>query len=181
MRDIVKSGELGSVIGYKSTRVRWGNPHRDADCIWNFLPHDLSIVHEVLGYIPTPKSAVSEVLNGVAVSLQALMGDSPWASVEVSCNERTVRQEVRLICEKGVVLLSDPYADHLMIEHLNPADIEKPLIEKRTISTEFPLLLELRAFLDHLSGGPPPRASAANGAMIVEMIARLRTMAGLPN
>ena len=48
------------------------------------------------------------------------------------------------------------------------------------ISTELPLLRELRAFVEHLRGGPPPRSSAREGAEIVETIAELRSLAGLP-
>jgi hypothetical protein len=42
-----------------------------------------------------------------------------------------------------------------------------------------PLLRELRCFLEHLRGGPPPRSSAANGLLVVERIAALRRLAGL--
>jgi hypothetical protein len=42
-----------------------------------------------------------------------------------------------------------------------------------------PLLLELRAFVEHIRGGPPPRSSLADGLLIVERIAALRVLAGL--
>jgi predicted dehydrogenase len=44
------------------------------------------------------------------------------------------------------------------------------------ISTEMPLLRELRAFVDHLAGGPPPRSSAADGVAVVETIEALRRL-----
>jgi hypothetical protein len=34
-----------------------------------------------------------------------------------------------------------------------------------------PLLAELRAFVEHLQGGPPPRSSAAEAVAIVERVA----------
>ncbi len=37
---------------------------------------------------------------------------------------------------------------------------------------------ELRAFVSHLEGGPPPRSSAAEGGLVVEHIVRLRALAG---
>jgi hypothetical protein len=42
-----------------------------------------------------------------------------------------------------------------------------------------PLLEELQVFVDHLGGGPPPRSSAREGALIVLRIAELRSMAGV--
>jgi hypothetical protein len=41
------------------------------------------------------------------------------------------------------------------------------------------LLRELRTFVEHLQGGPPPRSSAAEGALVVSAIADLRSLAGL--
>jgi hypothetical protein len=37
---------------------------------------------------------------------------------------------------------------------------------------------ELRSFVDHLGGGPPPRSSAAEGAAEVRTIARQCELAG---
>jgi hypothetical protein len=56
---------------------------------------------------------------------------------------------------------------------------QKPETELRPISQELPLLRELRTFVEHLQGGPPPRSSAAEGALVVSAIADLRRLAGL--
>jgi hypothetical protein len=40
-----------------------------------------------------------------------------------------------------------------------------------------PLYRELEAFVGHLAGGPAPKSSAAEGAEVVDVLARLRTMA----
>jgi hypothetical protein len=42
-----------------------------------------------------------------------------------------------------------------------------------------PLLVELRAFVGYLEGGPPPRSLAAEGVRIVEVIEQLRRLAGI--
>jgi hypothetical protein len=44
-------------------------------------------------------------------------------------------------------------------------------------SGELPLLAELRAFVGHLNGGPPPKSSALEGAEMVERIAQVIEMA----
>ena len=76
------------------------------------------------------------------------------------------------MCEDGVAVLTDGYSDHVLVA-------TGPEPEKRPISTELPLLRELRAFVEHLAGGPPPRSSAREGSEIVKTIAELRTLAGL--
>ena len=70
------------------------------------------------------------------------------------------RREVRLFCEDGVAVLPDPYSDHVQIfRRTELTEQTAPEPELRPISTELPLLRELRAFLEHLDGGPLPGAA----------------------
>jgi predicted dehydrogenase len=172
LAEIARSGELGPVVGLRTTRIGWGNPH-DVDAVWILAPHDLSIALEIFGSVPSPRSAVALSLDGETEGLVGLLGDSPWHALEVSARSVDRRREVALLCERGVAVLPDGYSDHVLV-----ATTEEP--EKRPISTEFPLLRELRAFVEHLDGGPPPRSSAREGAEIVRTISELRKLAGLP-
>ena len=171
MAEIARDRELGDVVGLRTTRVGWGNPH-DVDAVWILAPHDLSIALEVFGFVPAPKSAVALELDGTAEGLVGLLGDRPWHALEVSARSPERRREVTLVCEDGVAVLPGGYSDHVLV-----ATGAEP--ERRPISTELPLLRELRAFVQHLSGGPPPRSSAREGADIVRAISELRGLAGL--
>ena len=51
--------------------------------------------------------------------------------------------------------------------------------EQRAISTEYPLIRELRAFLEHLAGGEAPKSNAKEGVADVAAIQRLRELAAL--
>jgi predicted dehydrogenase len=177
--EIARSGELGRVVGLRTTRVGWGNRH-DVDPVWVLAPHDLAIGLEILGSLPAPRSAVAESLNGYAAGLIGVLGDEPWLALEVSARAVDRRREVILSCEHGVAVLGGGYSDHVQIARVDdPADMTLPEPERRAISTELPLLRELRAFVEHLEGGPPPRSSAREGAAIVRAIADLRALAGL--
>lgn len=173
LRDLARSGALGPVRGLRTTRVGWDNQHLDVDAIWILAPHDLSIAHEILGELPTPRTAVGERINGCAVGLLAVLGGDPWLTIDVSVAPGERRREVRLSCRDGVAVLPDAYSDHVEILRPHAAPERCPL------SSEMPLRRELRAFLAHLDGGPPPKASAADGAAIVHTLERLRGMAGL--
>jgi len=173
LREIAASGELGPVVGLRCTRVSWGRIHDDVDAVWVLAPHDISIGLEVLGYIPEPRSAVAEH-NGNG--LIAILGDAPWLVIEVSASTVERRRETRLICEGGVAIVNDSWSDQLTIARVGPSPNE-PEIIKRAISNELPLLRELRCFVEHLAGGPPPRSSAQEGATNVRAIARLRQIA----
>ena len=86
---------------------------------------------------------------------------------------------MQLVCRDGVAVLPDAYSDHLL---LTRGELQREVTradERRPISTELPLERELRAFVEHIAGGPPPHSSAADGATEVEAIGRLRELAGL--
>jgi predicted dehydrogenase len=176
LRDIARSGELGAVIGLSTWRLDWGNPHADVDAVWILAPHDLSIALEILGHIPQPRAAVAEAgANGLR-SLSAILGSDPWLRMEVSEVYPKKRREVRLHLREGTAVLGDGYDEHLDITRRGPDGAA--LVEKRCVGAGMPLFRELEAFVRHLVGGPPPKSSAAEGAEVVDVIARLRAMAG---
>ncbi len=177
---IARDDELGGVAGVRTSRLGWGNPH-DVDSVWVLAPHDLSIGLEILGEVPAPRSAVADAVDGHALGLVGLLGHRPWHVLEVSTRSIERRREVSLVCEDGVAVLPDSYSEDVRIYRgRDPAEPTPPEPELRPISTELPLLRELRAFLEHLDGGPPPRSSAAEGAAIVRAVTELRSLAGLP-
>lgn len=180
LAQIVRSSELGPVLGLRTTRVGWGLPHPDTDAIWILAPHDLAIALELLGRVPPPRSAVADRWDGRPTGLLAVLGRDPWFVFEVSARDRKRRREIRLLCRDGVAVLSDSYDNHVQIARGPAHDSDEAShVEDRPISTELPLLQELRAFIAFLDGGPPPRSSAAEGAAIVQTIADLRSLAGL--
>jgi predicted dehydrogenase len=175
LRDLARDGSLGEVRGVLTTRNGWGNQHDNVDPVWVVAPHDLSIALEILGELPGARAAVADVGGNEALGLIGFLGERPWHRLEVSARSPERRREVRLLCAEGVALLADAYSDHVLVRR---EGADEP--ERREISTELPLLRELRAFLEHLEGGPAPRSSAAEGALVVRRIADLRALAGAP-
>jgi predicted dehydrogenase len=179
--EIARNGELGEVVGLRTTRVGWGNPHEDVDAIWILAPHDLSIALEILGGLPAARAALADSTNGVATGLIGVLGEAPWFALEVSSRAIERRRELRLVCSEGVAVLPDGYSEVVRIARAaDPRDTTPPDLDARPISAELPLLRELHAFVEHVNGGPPPRSSAADGAAVVRALAELRALAGLP-
>jgi predicted dehydrogenase len=171
---IARSGELGRVVGLRTTRIGRERP-RDVDGVWVLAPHDLSIALEILGELPAPRSAAADSVDGRAFGLFGLLGESPWHVLEVSARADERRREVVLACEGGLAVLPESYGDAVRIVRADDSDAEL-----RPVSSELPLVRELRTFVEHLDGGPAPRSSAAEGAAIVRTISELRLLAGLP-
>jgi predicted dehydrogenase len=180
LRDIAANEELGPVIGLHTRRLQWNTNHVDVDGVWILAPHDLVIGMEILGHLPEPRSAVGEWSGGKAHSLTAILGDSPWHAMEVSARHPQYVRDIRLLCRDGIALLDDGYAQNLRIWRSTvPESTTAPEPELIPFSTEFPLLRELRAFVEHLNGGPAPRTSAAESVHLIESLVRLRCLAGL--
>ncbi|MDT3694839.1 MAG: Gfo/Idh/MocA family oxidoreductase [Ignavibacterium sp.] len=61
MKELVDNGELGNILYFDSERINLGLFQRDVNVIWDLAPHDLSIMHYILGFKAKAISA-----NGIA-------------------------------------------------------------------------------------------------------------------
>lgn len=174
LKEIAQSGELGEVHGVRSTRANWTSPRKDTDSVWNLSPHDITIAKAILGYIPTPKSAIAEKHNGVIRGFTGLMGNKPYCIFEVSNRfERKIR-EVRLHCKDGIAVLEDEKVDYIKIIHGDAnSDLENENIEYRTFDKTPPLRIELEDFLNYLNGGAPPISDFSEGIEVIKTIHNL--------
>jgi predicted dehydrogenase len=172
---ISRDGRLGPVSGIRTVRVGSGATHDDVDPVWVLAPHDLSMVLEILGAIPQPVAAVGQWLGDRLVQASGVLrGDGWWHALEVSARSPERIRRVELACADGVAVLAGGWDEHVSVFRPGPGGLEEERIET---PGELPLLAELRAFVEHLDGGPPPRSSAAEGASVVTAIAALHELA----
>jgi predicted dehydrogenase len=164
---MVKAGELGTVQHLATVRVGWGTKHDDVDCVWVLAPHDLAIAREILGHVPAPRTVTIERLGARRVGMTATLGGPPFMTMTVSAAAAGHRREVRVIGDEAVAILDGAYANELVV------GVPGTEPEHRPIADDMPLLAELRTFVEHLEGGPPPRSSAQEGLEIVAAITAL--------
>jgi len=169
---LARSGELGPVRAMRTWRLGWGHSHDDVDPIWTLLPHDLSIVLEILGVVPPAVHAVAERgLDGVW-GMTAHLGTDPLCMLEVSARRPEHRRRIEVVFEAAVAVL-DGDRDTLIQIRSDDGD------RTTSVGDDPPLRRELQAFVRHLDGGPPPKSSGRDGVAVVRRIAELRGMAGL--
>lgn len=176
---LIQSRELGQLRSVQLRRLQWGSPHADVDPVWILLPHDLSIVLHLLGEIPEPRFASGLHEKGWMTSLSVHLGGTVPVAIEVSGQSMSRERLLAATFAQGAVMMSDPMADHILIQHGTGRESGCKPLEKRHIDTRLPLYLELQSFVNHLRGGPPPLSSAADGAQVVERVAQCRALAGL--
>ncbi|WP_372370703.1 Gfo/Idh/MocA family protein [Candidatus Uabimicrobium sp. HlEnr_7] len=164
---------LGKVQTIKSVRCQWGTSHTDVDPVWTLLPHELSIILHLLGKIPEPIWAHAEIINdNHFVSLRGLLGKSPACFVEVSTRVPRKQRGLTVSCENGSMMMEDPLNDHILVCRNGSKNIEKI-----AISTEYPLLRELRAFINHINNGSRLHSCAKDGLLVVKVVTQMRKMA----
>lgn len=179
---LARSGAFGPIRAIRSYRLGWGNPHQDVDAVWILLPHDLSIVGEILGHVPAPRQAVapSGVESGSDLWCQLQDEGGPEVTCEVSALHPVNRRSVVVIGETGSGQLGDSYDDRIVLAGRVDGVVVSGESRFVEVGDELPLVRELRAFLEHLAGGPPPRSSAREALATVRAIDELRRLAGLP-
>ena len=176
---LAREGTLGEIHTVHTVRVGWGPWGRDTDASWVLLPHDLSIVLAILGHLPEVRSAV---LTGSAPwtgSLLATLGGAGAcdALMEIGITSPENRRAVTVVGSRATAHLSGSYAKAILLQAGAPGEGA----DCREIPADGPLPLwqELKVFIDHLRGGPAPITNASEGALVVDRIATIRSMAGL--
>ncbi|MDW3218104.1 MAG: Gfo/Idh/MocA family oxidoreductase [Acidimicrobiales bacterium] len=180
IRDRVAAGDIGTPQAIRTRRVQWGSPHDDVDCTWILLPHDISIAYEVLGSIPEPvwARAFGPADRPLGLEGAAELPDGVWMHFRVGITSPEHDRRIEVVGDDGSLVLGGGWDEEIVLTRTSGAEADV-----RTIPAagELPLLAELRTFVDHLAGGPPPLSSAATGAAIVGCIAAARDLAGLPS
>lgn len=184
MRKIAQSEEFGPVIGLRTRRVQWGNPHNDTDAIWILAPHDVSIATHIFGEVPKAVKAIADPFGSRSAGLVGELADPKSGTpitIEVSEGYGSNSREMILACRDAVVFLSDDDYGRLTIRPWPRYFDDNRVIEIRDITSTLPLYEELRAFVEHLQGGPAPMTDLRQETESVRTITELRNLADLPN
>jgi predicted dehydrogenase len=174
IRARIAAGDLGAVRAIRLIRWGWGLPHPDVNSIWHLMPHDLAITLHWLGYVPPLRSVALTTPLAFDSGLIAHLGGQshPAVSIEMSTVSPVHRRCFAAIGSKASMELGDSYAPEVVARHGMPGDL-RAREERVPIPQDMPLLAEIRAFLEHLRGGPPPMTDAAEDLAIVERLAEI--------
>lgn len=174
IRQEIAAGDVGDVLGIHIQRWGWGGSQADINAIWTLMPHDLSIAQHWLGGIPELRWVRPTSLGAPEQGLVAQLGGGqmPPVTIDMSIMAPEHRRTFTIVGSKASLELRDSYDTKIRARRGAPGDPAAGL-ESIEIGQEMPLLLEIRAFLAHLDGGPPPLSSAAEGLAVVERTAEI--------
>ncbi|WP_337098202.1 Gfo/Idh/MocA family protein [Paenibacillus sp. YIM B09110] len=171
---LVQTEELGRVKGLRLQRTNWGRQHNDVDCALHLLPHDLSITLQILGYLPPMDTVIRNPLGDNHFGLFATLMDKDqniYVTLDVNNIAPGNVRSIAVGFEKGVAALTDSFAEGITIFREYGVN-HSP--EVRQISQEMPLMRQIKAFLQYLSGGLPPLSNIQDELQILHRIHAIR-------
>lgn len=196
LRRYILEGELGEVQYVYSQRLSLGRIRRDCNALWNFAPHDLSIMLYLLGERPVEVSARGFAFIGEGVE-DVCFGSltfpsSVGANLHVSWIDPRKTRLLTVVGDRKMAVYDDVSVDQKL--QLVDAGVASPAsrslgryetmgeFQWRTrvgdivipnIPFSEPLLREMDAFGRACLTGQPPLANGRHGADVVRILAAL--------
>ena len=194
LKQLIDSGELGEIRYIYSQRLNLGRIRSDVDALWNFAPHDVSIVQYLLGD-PSPISIVRHGMDYVqpgiddVVFLNIVYPGKVMAHIHVSwLDPHKVRRTIVVGSKKMVVYddidenkiaIYDKGIDRMAVLGEN-MDFDNPDFLKFNhrsgdvllpeIRFEEPLKLEIAHYLDCIQNGVECLTGTEHAKKVVEIL-----------
>jgi len=194
VKKLIDGGELGHVRYIYSQRLNLGRIRSDVDALWNFAPHDISIIQYWLGD-PTPLSAVRRGVSYVqeniddVVFLNIMYPNKIMANIHVSwLDPHRVRRMV-VIGSKKMVVYDDAAENKITIfdkgidrkavlgQNMDFDDQSFPIFDHRSgdvlmpkIDFEEPLKVEIDHFIDCIEGRTECISGIEHARKVVEIL-----------
>lgn len=193
LKKLLLSGELGNVYYIISQRLNLGIVRSDVNSLWNFAPHDLSILLYLLGELPTEVSCQGQsylqknIEDITFVTLR--FPDNILAHIILSWLHPAKIRELTLVGSRKMAVFDDVdqasqlkiYDKGVDIQNLEKdqtwanfgefkmktrfGDILTPILDSRE-----PLEFELSQFLECIKNGNKPRSDGESGLHVLSIL-----------
>ena len=193
VKEFIDTGELGEIYYIYAQRLNLGIVRQDVNALWNFAPHDISIINYWLDGAPVNVDAHGYaylqpgIEDVVFMNLEYAGGQA--AGVHVSWLDPNKVRRMTVVGSKKMVVYDDVSPD-AKIKLFDKGVDRKPGNGLGSYATfgEFQLLLragdllvpkikfteplraECQAFVDAMRTGQPPLADGRNGLAVVEVL-----------
>jgi predicted dehydrogenase len=186
LRELVNSDELGEIRYLYSQRVNLGKIRQDENALWSFGPHDISVILDLVGRMPTRVSSVGhaylqpEIEDVVFLHLEFPTGQ--LAHIHLSWLDPHKIRRITLVGSSKMAVFDDMSTEKIRIYDRGVGYPAPGLEYKDALTLRFgdilipkltmrePLELECRDFVDSVTGRRPPRASGLDGLRVVRVL-----------
>lgn len=194
VKALIESGDLGDIRYIYSQRLNLGRIRSDIDALWNFAPHDISIIQYWLDN-PTPISVVKRGIdimqNGIddVVFLNILYPNKIMANIHVSWLDPTKVRAMTVVGSRKMVVYDDMAENKIAIydkgidrkavlgEHMDYDDQHFPVFNYRSgdvllpkVDFQEPLAVEIDHFIDCIENGILSIAGVEHAKKVVAIL-----------
>lgn len=198
VRQLIERGDLGDIRYIYSQRLNLGRIRADIDALWNFAPHDISIIQYWLGD-PEPLSVhrlgMDYIQPGIedVVFLNVVYPNKVLANIHVSWLDPQKVRKMIVVGSKKMVVYDDVAEDKIAIydKGIDPkAILGQNMDFDRPPSPEFryrsgdillpqikfqePIRVEAEHFLDCIRKGTAPQTGIPHARNVVSILERAR-------
>lgn len=187
LRDMIRRDELGKLHYIYSQRVNLGTIRGDENALWNFAPHDISVIMFLLGYSPTDVAARGQcyLQKGVedVVFLSMNFDDRAMAHVHVSWLDPHKIRKLTIVGDRRMAVFDDLEATEKLRIYDKGAQISQDYntfaeyvglrfgdITMPYIKVGEPLQIECRHFLDCVRTRKQPLSDGHDGLRVVTVL-----------
>jgi predicted dehydrogenase len=187
IRDLIQSGELGTIFYLSSTRVNLGLHQKDVSVVWDLAPHDLSMMIYWLGEAPASVAALGKdfVQPGIpdVAFVSMTFASGVIGHVQVSWLSPSKLRRTTIVGSQKMVVYDD--TDHLErvkvfdkgVSFRDPETFGEYQLSYRTgdivspkLDTTEPLQAEVSDFLEAVRNRSRPRCDGENGLRVVQVL-----------
>jgi UDP-2-acetamido-3-amino-2,3-dideoxy-glucuronate N-acetyltransferase len=181
LQELVDSGELGRLEYIYSNRLNLGKVRREENALWSFAPHDISVILLLSKQLPIQVTATggSYLQPNVAdVTVSTMLFDRGLrAHLFVSWLHPYKEHKLVVVGERRMVVFDDiRKIDKLQLfdKKIDLVDgqyiVEKPTPKTIPISTDEPLLLECRHFLECMESRQTPKTDGQDAWRVLKVL-----------
>lgn len=195
VKKMIDSGELGEIRYIYSQRLNLGRIRSDVDALWNFAPHDISIIQYWLGD-PKPLSVVKRgvdyIQNGIAdvVFMNIIYPNKIMANIHVSWLDPQRSRLMTIVGSKKMVIYDDTAENKIAIydkgierlamlgqnmdydnQHFGTFNHRSGDVLMPKIDFKEPLKVEIDHFIDCIQNGTKCLTGIDHAKKVVEILA----------
>ena len=195
VKELIDKGELGDIRYIYSQRLNLGRIRSDIDALWNFAPHDVSIIQYWLGDRrpeSVSRSGMDFIQSGVddVVFLNIKYPNKVMANIHVSWLDPQKVRKMIVVGSRKMVVYDDIAEDKIIIydkgidrravlgENMD-YDRPQPTFSYRTgdillpqVSFKEPLRVEAQHFVDCVRSGAVPLTGLDHARQVVDVLER---------
>lgn len=186
VKSLLHEKRVGNIQHVFSTRLNFGRIRQEEDVLWHLAPHDVAMVLDLVGELPTHADAnVSTHLHQDLADIASVHLKFPsgvQADILVSWLYPTKERKLVLVGDQGMMVFDDcrEWDEKLM---LFDSKVEwrdgvpqavKGVGKAICLKRAEPLLEELRHFIECINCGRPPKTDVQDGIRVVDVLRSLQ-------